>query len=76
MHMMRFCAALADELVADQQRKRKVREAAAMQVTELAMPASKLGAAESMPALRHSGPRRDLPDDGVVDGLGHGKAPY
>jgi hypothetical protein len=71
MHVMRLRTAVADEFVSDEQRERQIRQAAAVQMSELAMAASKLGTAESMPALRHTGPRRDFPDDSVVDGLGH-----
>src|SRR5215510_15140034 len=76
MNVMRLRAASADELVAHEERERQIREPAAMQMAELAMSTAKLGAAESMTPGRDARPRRDLADDGVVDGVRHASAPY
>jgi hypothetical protein len=72
MNVMRLCTTVADELVANEERERQVRQTTAVQVSEFAMAAAKLGAAESMPPDGHTRPRRDFADDGVVDGVGHG----
>jgi hypothetical protein len=71
MHVMRFRTAGGHEFVTYEQRERQVRQPAAVQMPELAAPASKLGAAEPMPARGHARPRRYFADDAVVDGVGH-----
>ena len=73
---MRLRAAVGHELVAHEERERQVRQPAAVQMSELAAPASKLGAAEPMPASGHAGPRRNLAGDDVVDGVGLHWLPY
>jgi hypothetical protein len=76
MDVMRFGTSVSDEFVADEERERQVRQTAAMQMAELAMSVSELGAAKPMPAGGDPWPRRDLPNDGVVDGAGHSTLPF
>ena len=68
---MRLGSAGSDELVANQQRKRQVDEAVAVNVAKLAPSKREFGAAEPVPSSGDSRPRCNFADDGGVDGLSH-----
>ena len=69
MNVMRLGTPSGHEFVPNQQRERQIREATAVDVAEFPPSESKFGAAESVPSDRHSGPRRNLADDGPMDGI-------
>jgi hypothetical protein len=69
--VVRLRSAALDQILAHEQRERQVREPAVMEMAELAVPEPELGAAEPVPPRRDAGPRRDLANDGVVDGVAH-----
>jgi hypothetical protein len=56
MDVMRLGTAVSDELIAHEERKRQVREPAAVQVAELAMAVPELRAAKPMSSCRHARP--------------------
>jgi len=71
MNAVRFRLPGGDEIVPHEQREGQVREPTPVQVTQFADAMSKLRAAIPVTSGGHTGPRRDLSDDGVVDWTGH-----
>src|SRR5260370_31722884 len=71
INMMRLRAPGVDERFPHEQRKREIRELAAVQVPELAAADTKFGPAEPVPARRHARPGRHLPNDRIANGTPH-----
>src|SRR5260221_14570121 len=71
MEVVRLGASRGDEIVAHEQRKRKVCEPVTVEVSELAAAEAELGAAEAVPAGRDAPPGRHFADDRVVNALAH-----
>src|SRR5437867_992317 len=71
IHVMRFGATCRDELLADEQWKRQIRQPVAVQMSQLAPSEPKLNPAKSVRSGRHARPRRYLTRDRLLDALGH-----
>jgi len=68
---MRLGLALGDDPLTNEQRKRKIGQAVAVNMSQLAPPEPKLNPAKSVRPAGHTRPRGYFPHDRLLDALGH-----